>query len=355
MEVSDDKKLIELKAVLETSNINFLVGAGISSEFISCLGNIEHELNKIEVNLENEDDSIERQKLKKSRLESFKKVFEQIIYPNLEIIDCFFDSLDYKKHKEYILQYTRLLKALYRILIQREISTVYKQVNLFTTNYDILLESILEKNNMHFNDGFGCGFSPKYNPNNFKQITLQKGLFLEKHSEIPTFNVVKLHGSISWKKGNNNEYFSSLTCQDIKGLIEECKKNENYLDFLNYIGIIVPSNHKFRDTLLIRTYYELMRFFAAELEKTNTVLFVIGFSFEDAHIKELVEKAANANPTLRVYIFLFKDSKKIFEKMVMEALNKNIFVIKDDKYDISKISDYMEQISKNICEKQEEK
>jgi hypothetical protein len=178
-------------------------------------------------------------------------------------------------------------------------------------------------------------------------------LFLEKHSEIPTFNIVKLHGSVSWKKEKSNEYFGSLPHQDIKDKIEKCYNNRTYSDFFDTVGIILPSNYKFRDTLLVRTYYELMRFFSSELEKMNTVLFVVGFSFEDSHIRDLVEKAANANPTLRVYIFVYQDSKNIFEKMSDKALNKNIFVIKDQKYTISEISDYFGKIFEEICQNSE--
>lgn len=350
---SEEKNNLALKSILETANINFLIGAGLSAEFMSCLGNIEDKLNQLEQDLEQIDDCERRKVLKTDREKLLKKVFTHIIYPNLGLIKCFFDCPDESHCEKRLFQHTKLLKTLYGILVQRETSTVCKQVNLFTTNYDILLESVLEKNHIRFNDGFGCGFSPQYAPDNFKQITLQRGLFLEKHSEIPTFNIVKLHGSVSWKKEKSNEYFGSLPHQDIKDKIEKCYNNRTYSDFFDTVGIILPSNYKFRDTLLVRTYYELMRFFSSELEKMNTVLFVVGFSFEDSHIRDLVEKAANANPTLRVYIFVYQDSKNIFEKMSDKALNKNIFVIKDQKYTISEISDYFGKIFEEICQNSE--
>lgn len=352
---AEEKNILELKSILETANINFLIGAGLSAEFMSCLGNIEDKLNQLEQDLEKIDDCEKRKILKAEREKLLKKVFTHIIYPNFGLINCFFDCPDESHCKKRLFQHTKLLKTLYRILVRRETSTVCKQINLFTTNYDILLECVLEKNNIRFNDGFGCGFSPQYNPNNFKQITLQKGLFLEKHSEIPTFNVVKLHGSVSWRKEKSSEHFGSLPYQDIKEHIEECYKNKTYSNFFDTVGAILPSNYKFRDTLLVRTYYELMRFFSSELEKMNAVLFVVGFSFEDSHIKELVEKAADANPTLRVYIFVYEDSKNIFEKMSDKALNKNISIIKDQKYTISKISDYFGEIFREIHQNSERK
>ena len=64
-----------------------------------------------------------------------------------------------------------------------------------------------------------------------------------------------------------------------------------------------PTKDKFRDTLINQTYYELLRLFANELEKENTVLFAMGFSFADEHIREIVLRSANSNPTLIVNIF----------------------------------------------------
>jgi hypothetical protein len=42
-----------------------------------------------------------------------------------------------------------------------------------------------------------------------------------------------------------------------------------------------------------------------ELEKENGVLFVMGFSFADEHIRELTLRVANTNPTSIIYIFVY--------------------------------------------------
>lgn len=41
------------------------------------------------------------------------------------------------------------------------------------------------------------------------------------------------------------------------------------------------------------------------MEKENTLLFVIGFSCRDEHIKELMVRAARVNPTLQIIIFAY--------------------------------------------------
>lgn len=75
--------------------------------------------------------------------------------------------------------------------------------------------------------------------------------------------------------------------------------------------MVNPTKDKFRDTLINQTYYELLRLFANELEKENTVLFVMGFSFADEHIHEIVLRAANSNPTLIVNIFAHSNAAKV--------------------------------------------
>ena len=66
--------------------------------------------------------------------------------------------------------------------------------------------------------------------------------------------------------------------------------------------IVNPTKDKFKHTLLNQTYYELLRLYSNELEKENSILFVMGFSFADEHIREITLRAANSNPTLMIYV-----------------------------------------------------
>ena len=51
----------------------------------------------------------------------------------------------------------------------------------------------------------------------------------------------------------------------------------------------------------------MLRVFQLELEKPQSVLIVIGFSFQDSHIAKMVRRAIQ-NPELRVYIFAYSDN-----------------------------------------------
>jgi len=98
--------------------------------------------------------------------------------------------------------------------------------------------------------------------------------------------------------------------------------------------VINPTKEKFRFTLLNHIYYDLLRMFSNELEKENSVLFVMGFSFADEHIREIALRAANSNPTLIIYILAHSsDSKKELNGRLDAAncRNRNIEIIAPDQ------------------------
>jgi len=63
------------------------------------------------------------------------------------------------------------------------------------------------------------------------------------------------------------------------------------------------------------------------------ILFVLGFSMEDEHIREITIRSANSNPTLKIYIFCHSNDSdsKMKEKMQIEKLRySNIEIIGPD-------------------------
>ena len=175
-------------------------------------------------------------------------------------------------------------------------------------------------------------------------------------SEIPMFNIYKIHGSLTWKVTGENIIFSkdleqikkindvsvlSGTLIDIKDgdSIDKLKTKasritykpneiENFMTEYEKLAIVNPTKDKFRETILNQTYYELLRIYANELEKENTVLFVMGFSFADEHIKELTLRVANSNPTLQILIFAYNNKAKTdLETKIGTPRHNNIEII----------------------------
>ena len=80
------------------------------------------------------------------------------------------------------------------------------------------------------------------------------------------------------------------------------------MDSYNQIVMINPTKDKFITSVLDYHFYELMRIYSNALERENSLLFVMGFSFADEHIAQITKRAADTNPTLQVIIFAYSDN-----------------------------------------------
>ena len=313
----------KLKDIVQDCNINFLFGSGMSAEYLTTLGSIETLLTNVE-KIEN------KEKKDIIRVSLYKKYFDGVILNNLNILKE--DSLTLPLMSNYKI----FFEIFNKILLERKSTLLSKQINIFTTNIDICLEKALEDKGFEFNDGFVGNFKPKFDLSNFKKSLFKRSLHFENISEIPVFNIYKIHGSLTWKTIGNNILFSP-TLKLIENLsnisistntLIEINENDN-IDNLETkassivynrreinkfkrsyekLNIVNPTKDKFRDTILNQTYYELLRIYANELEKDNSILFVLGFSFEDEHIRDLTLRVANSNPTLIIYIIAHSKS-----------------------------------------------
>src|SRR5688572_6686673 len=179
----DNKALQELSEVVQSSNLSFLFGAGSSLPFLPLLGNIEEELNKSTTDLQREV--------------QLKRYLDEIMLPNKKVIAGDLDGND--NFKKTCDDYKNFFKVLIEVLIRRKNTILSKQANLFTTNIDVLIETCLEELKLEYNDGFTGKFSPIFSLANFKKSIYQRSLHFEHISEIPVLNLIKIHGSLTWK------------------------------------------------------------------------------------------------------------------------------------------------------------
>lgn len=321
------KLLIDLKETIQDCNINFLVGSGLSRPYLKTLGNIEILLTE----LDRLDLSSEPNKLKTLKASLYKKYYDGVIEKNLLVMH---NDSDADKVLE---NYKEFLRCINIILLKRKTTLLNKQANVFTTNIDIFFEKALEDASLEFNDGFKGRFNPTFSLSNFKKSYFKKSLHYDNTSEIPVFNLLKVHGSLNWRATENEITLSKLSIvnriqqkvniteglvdiddsiKSIKEVIDDVEEIDDYsqidyfLKLYEKLPIVNPTKEKFKHTLLNQTYYELLRIYSNELEKENTILFVLGFSFADEHIKEITFRALNSNPTMICYIVAYDETAK---------------------------------------------
>ena len=395
-----DKKMLDsIKNIIESCNINFLIGSGLSAPFFGTLGKIEVWLSDLE-----KEKEVPPEVKYYVRGCLYKRYFDVAMKKNNDIYDYDDSVNDYidnpklskdKLHNTYK-SYKNFLSIINHILYLRGRNTLSKQVNVFTTNIDIFVEKVIEDLNLNFNDGFNGIFTKRFSLSNFKRSFFQKSLHYDNISEMPVFNLLKMHGSLTWELSNKVIIFDYLfgldnvieeekKCEfinivelskklkieeaklDIKQIINEAKGMDSIPDIKNFVRayeklqIINPTKEKFKETTLNQTYYELLRLYANELEKENSVLFVMGFSFADEHIREITIRAVKSNPTLKLYIFSFwKNAEDIKNNFNDSDINIEDFynielVTPFDKFDLRNINEcifrmVLDNIKKNSWE-----
>ncbi len=315
---------IDFRKLFESGNINFLIGAGASLPAIA-LSDVE---NKINTCIENNKQE-EVKKLKTEFLESLYSANNNLLKIENHGNKISKNTLDTFK------SYTTFLKNLIKILIERKSTTLPKRINIFTTNYDLFLEKASnELSYINFNDGFNRNISLTneftFDPDIFFTTLSKVSNLYEYTVQIPSMNLIKLHGSLTWKKDQGKISFRDMNS-------ELSLKNDQDP------GIVLPGIKKFHETVLTRIYYNLLRIYANELDKENTVLFVFGFSFSDEHIYDITKRALK-NPTLQIILFAHSnDDRASFEKKFISY--RNVLVIHKENESFS-----FEQLNKTLSD-----
>ncbi|MCL2650758.1 MAG: SIR2 family protein [Candidatus Azobacteroides sp.] len=322
------------------------MGSGISSPYFGTLGKIEEWLTELE-----ENTTIDKELNDFIRASLYGSYYQVAMKDNVDIYNTNFNrdkpasSIPISKRIKLLNTYRAyrdFLRILNQILYNRRSNTVSKQVNLFTTNIDIFFEKVIEDLDLCYNDGFNGIFRRRFSLRNFKKSFFQKSLHYDNIAEIPVYNLLKIHGSITWELIDSELQFTGLslieslnelkddselldivaldnstwTTKKRNATIDEIIENaESYCSIMGRIPnisdfvegyeklqIVNPTKEKFKDTTLNKTYYETLRLYANELEKENSVLFIMGFSMADEHIREITIRAAKSNPTLKIFI-----------------------------------------------------
>ena len=352
--------------------INFLIGSGASYGALKTL-NTEYTKDGSKASFEDIVSALENDDKKDvARLMFSEKYCKDIIEPSY--------IMNYAEKKTVLDNYVRLLEYIFFLLSVKQINDI-KKCNIFTTNYDLFIEHaanqlIEEKKSLIFNDG-GSGFFNKYlHANNFNKQVKDVGVFDRFTNEIPMINIIKMHGSVSWKNDKDSiciDYKQSfpfelpkLSKSYLKGVStyeellnldidsEDAIKLKEFWGEYKRIPIVNPTKWKFNETVFEQHYYQMLRLLSYELEKKDVYLITFGFSFKDEHIYELVARSL-LNPYLTVIIFCFDNDAVENMKNKFKGY-KNVFLVckcnaeNEDVIEKLDFSDFNEIISGNANE-----
>jgi hypothetical protein len=148
-------------------------------------------------------------------------------------------------------------------------------VEIFTTNYDYLIELGLEAMDVPYYDGFSGSYMPFFNPESLEDMA-----FLPHQTKL-----WKIHGSLG------------LHEVEIDSKRKVVRKGSDSKDLLIY-----PSSFKYSNSKKL-PYAAFMDRLNDFLKQDDAVLFVCGYSFGDEHINERIISALSTNSTSHVFVF----------------------------------------------------
>lgn len=163
-------------------------------------------------------------------------------------------------------------------------------VEIFTTNYDILLERALEDSGVPFFDGFIGSVAPFFLPESVDAEERKTNEFA--YPPRTWTRLWKIHGSINWhlKKNpaNNTERITRLSGS-------ETKTGEEL--------VIFPSREKYTQSrkLPFLAFQDRFRKF---LSIGECLVIVVGYSFSDQHLNNIMFQGLRSNPRLAIAAFI---------------------------------------------------
>lgn len=338
---STDKKVefikTKLREFFNLKNVNFLFGAGTSNGAIDTMSELYKHLkfSKDEKNEEKEFKSIvakegenlenilkvmysarnyyngihDDDKKAEDDITHYKELYDRLIK---KIEGHIFDSINVdfatKECPKILGYYTTFYQKL--AMRNKDLS----RIRVFTTNNDLFNETALDSLNIHYINGFSGGLRRFFNPALFN-YTWSKRMDTSIDKYEPIENLVylyKIHGSINWRESTPlpGNYFE----------IEEFPSSDLTSD---KACLIYPTPTK-QDKSLGAPYVDLFREFQNKLLEPHSVLFVIGYGFNDRHVNDIIYRALATNSTINIVIFSSKPKDEDREK-------KPIFFVDDNR------------------------
>lgn len=181
---------------------------------------------------------------------------------------------------------------------------------VFTTNYDLIIEKSLEASQIPYFDGFVGSYEPFFWQESIDQFVSKNDLTQN------WIRLWKIHGSLSWFWKEDPKTNSQKIIRI--GKIDNIKDEDNEL-------VIYPSKEKYDSSKKqpFIAYFDRLKNYLLSGE----LLFVFtGYSFSDQHINEIIFNCLRQNNRLTALVFFFQDAEvENLHKQTSSYLNLNVF------------------------------
>lgn len=171
-------------------------------------------------------------------------------------------------------------------------------IEVFTTNYDLLIEQAFEKLGVPYFDGFAGALKPSFDLRAIEEDKLPRRWA----------RLWKLHGSINWLLTHNRVFRGTGNGER---------------------RVIHPSHLKYHESRRM-PYLAIMDRLHKFLRNTSAVLILCGYSFRDEHINEVIVQGLQSTGTTAAFALLFSEIEKYEEAIGLAKDQPNLTVLARD-------------------------
>ncbi|AUQ99927.1 SIR2 family protein [Phaeobacter inhibens] len=168
---------------------------------------------------------------------------------------------------------------------------------VFTTNYDLFNERAMDRSGIPYSNGFSGTIERRFNPASYRlALAEQLDITSRRWAAVDGFvHFCKLHGSVNW-------------IEEASGLFP-IRETQSEADAAKDRVMIYPTPTK-QNASFGSPYSDMFREFQRQVVQDQSVLVVIGFSFGDEHINNIIFQGLTL-PGFRLIAFMDPDTNDI--------------------------------------------
>ena len=169
------------------------------------------------------------------------------------------------------------------------------RARIFTTNYDLVIETALDQLGYPYIDGFSGTVDRRLNLAfyglDFHRVETTTQSVLARAEGALYLH--KVHGSLNWRASNDRDRLTGLESLEVKQSDVPAEDDE--------LVLIYPTSAKEGDTLAY-PYSDLLRLLGDAVQQEDTAVIVAGYGFADAHINRVLLRSLATNAALNVLV-----------------------------------------------------
>lgn len=176
-----------------------------------------------------------------------------------------------------------------------------RPIEVFTVNYDLLLESAFEEIGVPYFDGFVGNIEARFQSDLVEQTAEARG------DEIPSYfaRLWKVHGSVNWSKKDN-----------------QVVRMGSPVD-TNSAAAIYPSDTKYDKSRRV-PFVVLQDRLRRVLHEDETIVIISGYSFGDDHLNEMIFNAATRLERSEFIVFCYSNIPDVVAENAQKTPNLQV-------------------------------